>query len=79
MATAKRKSEPTLVTDLRTAIRESGLTVAEIERRSGVDHASLSRFLRGQRSLGLPLAGRICELLGLRLCRTEEKVKPKKK
>lgn len=57
-----------LVDQLRQAIQKSGLTLNEIERRCGVSHAALSRFMRGERSLTLPVVAKLCQVLGLRLC-----------
>jgi len=57
---------------LRAALVETGLSMNEIARRSGVSQPTLSRFLRGERSLTLPVAARLCAMLGLRLC-TEER------
>jgi transcriptional regulator with XRE-family HTH domain len=57
----------TLVEQLQGAIRASGLTLNELERRCGVSHAVLSRFLTGKRTLTLPLAAKVCETLGLEL------------
>lgn len=59
--------ESDLISQLRRAIQESGLALAEIARRTNVDHSRLSRFVRGERTLTLPGAAKICELLGLRL------------
>jgi transcriptional regulator with XRE-family HTH domain len=63
-----------LVDQLRQAIEKSGHTLNEIERRCGVSHAALSRFLRGERSLTLPIAAKLCSMLGLRLCAGEKPV-----
>jgi transcriptional regulator with XRE-family HTH domain len=56
-----------LAVQLRQAITDSGLSLNEMERRSKVNHAVLSRFMRGQRTLTLPIASRLCGALGLRL------------
>jgi transcriptional regulator with XRE-family HTH domain len=58
-----------LVAQLRQAIRESGLSLNEIGRRTGVSQGQLSRFLRGDRTLTLPAAARVCVYFGLELCR----------
>ncbi len=52
---------------LRKAIRESGQTLNQIGRSSGVGADRLSRFLRGQRDLTLTGAEKICDALGLQL------------
>jgi hypothetical protein len=53
---------------LRQAIRTCGVSVYRLSQDSGVDRSQLSRFLRGQRDLGLTAAEKICRVLGLRLC-----------
>jgi len=60
-----------LVAQLRQAIRESGLSLNEIGRRTGVSEGQLSRFLRGDRTLTLPAAARVCVCFGLELCRRD--------
>jgi transcriptional regulator with XRE-family HTH domain len=67
-----KRGPASLVEELRQAVQGSGLSLNEIERRCGVSHAVLSRFLRGERTLTLPLAAKLCEALGLHLCRHEE-------
>lgn len=52
---------------LRAAIQVSGLSLGELERRAGVDRASLSRFLRGERGLTLDTVDLLAPVLGLRL------------
>lgn len=52
---------------LREAIRQSGLSLNEIEKRSGVDHGALSRFLNANRTLTLPAVDKLAETLGLEL------------
>jgi transcriptional regulator with XRE-family HTH domain len=63
---------------LRDAVNQSGLSLNEIERRCGVSHTALSRFVRGERSLTLPVAGKLCQLLGLDLTEAAPK-KPRKR
>jgi transcriptional regulator with XRE-family HTH domain len=58
---------------LRTAIRDSGFSLAELGRRSGVDHSRLSRFLRGERDINLAAAETLCGILGLQLVATAPK------
>lgn len=52
---------------LRRSIVASGLSSAELARRSGVDLAQVLRFVSGERDIRLETAGRICEALGLNL------------
>lgn len=56
-----------LADQLRRAVKESGITVYELSRRSEVHRSQLSRFLRGQRDLGLTMADKLCRVLGLTL------------
>lgn len=52
---------------LRKAIAASGMAHIAIERATGVKRASIMRFLRGERSLRLDLAGRLAAYFGLEL------------
>lgn len=61
-----------MVRQIRQAIRSSRMSLAELERRTGVDRSRLSRFLRGERSMTLKAAALICEALGLRLRRSQD-------
>jgi transcriptional regulator with XRE-family HTH domain len=61
---------------IKKAIKESGMIPFEIATRAGVEPASLSRFMHGKRSLGLPAAEKLCDLLGLELRQIR---KPKRK
>jgi transcriptional regulator with XRE-family HTH domain len=74
----KREREPQMIVQLRTAIRDSGLSVSEIGRRSKVSQPQLSRFISGERTLTLPAAARLCEALGLRLV-GPKRVRPRTK
>jgi transcriptional regulator with XRE-family HTH domain len=76
-----------LVAELRKAVEESGLSMTELARISGVDRSQISRFVRGERLLALDAASKLCEALGLRITRpapaaekslAKKKPKPKK-
>ena len=56
-----------MVTIIRQAIEDSGLTLLELGKRAGVHHSALGRFLSGERTLTLPAAAKVCEALGLKL------------
>ena len=56
---------------LRRAIRESGLALLRIAADTGVERASISRFVRGERSLRLDMADKLAAYFGLKLTRTE--------
>jgi transcriptional regulator with XRE-family HTH domain len=53
---------------LRAALEQTGLSHHELARRSGVSQPILSRFIRGERTLTLPIVNKLCEMLGLKLC-----------
>ena len=54
------------ITDvLRQAILDSGLPLLRIEQDTGVQRASISRFVRGERSLRLDMADRLAVYFGL--------------
>jgi len=63
----KRKKRPTLTEALRAAIDESGVTRYRIAKETGLQEASLSRFMSGETSLRLDKADAIAEYLGLEL------------
>jgi len=64
-------SEGTLVNDLKAAILDSGQTTYAIGKASGVSPGMIDRFIRGERDLRLTTAGKLCEVLNLRLMRVE--------
>jgi plasmid maintenance system antidote protein VapI len=62
------------ITDvLRRAILDSGLPLLRISRETGVQRASLSRFVRGKNSLRLDVADKLAKYFELRLMTTEQK------
>lgn len=61
------EGERGVVEQLREAIRQSGESLNHLGKRSGVDSARLSRFMRGQRGLTLTAAEKLCDALGLLL------------
>jgi plasmid maintenance system antidote protein VapI len=52
---------------LKKAIADSGMAHIAIERATGVQRASIVRFLRGQQSLRLDLADKLALFFGLEL------------
>ncbi len=52
---------------LRRAVLESGMSRYEIAKISGVSEAQLSFFVNGKRTLTLPVAAKLAEVLGLEL------------
>ena len=61
------KKTPGLTDDLRTAIRETGLTHYRIGKDAGIAPDIIGRFVRGERDLRLETASKICDVLGLKL------------
>lgn len=58
---------------LREAIRESGKTLGELQRDTGIAKGTLSRFVRGGLDgITLNTAERICRAVGLELKKTED-------
>jgi plasmid maintenance system antidote protein VapI len=57
----------TISETLRQAVRDSGLPLQQIAEAAGVERASLSRFIRGQRTLRLDMADRLAAYFGLQL------------
>lgn len=57
---------------LRDAILSSGRSLNQLGQAAGVNDAQLSRFMRGERTLTLETVGRLCQVLGLRFCPTED-------
>ena len=52
---------------LRQAILDSGLPLLQLAERTGIERASLSRFLAGKRSLRLDMADKLAVYFGLKL------------
>lgn len=61
------KKHRTLTDVLRAAIRESGVPLLTIEQQTGVQRASLSRFVRGNQSLRLDVADKLAAYFNLEL------------
>jgi plasmid maintenance system antidote protein VapI len=57
----------TITKVLRQAVLNSGLPLQQIAERAGVERASLSRFVRGERTLRLDMADRLAAYFGLQL------------
>jgi transcriptional regulator with XRE-family HTH domain len=52
---------------LRAAIRSAGESLYQLGRRAEVDPGSISRFLAGERDIGISIVDRLCESLKLKL------------
>jgi plasmid maintenance system antidote protein VapI len=60
---------------LREAILDSGLPLLTIATETGVERASISRFVRGKNSLRLDIADKLADYFGLALTPTRKKPK----
>jgi transcriptional regulator with XRE-family HTH domain len=72
MAPQHRKVHPgkgrlTIIDQLRRATAGCGESQSEIARQTGIDRAMLNQFIRGERSLSLESAAKLCQYLGLAL------------
>jgi plasmid maintenance system antidote protein VapI len=70
MKTSKRqpaREDSPLIGVLKETIRDCGLPMSELAKRTGVSHPQLSRFVRGERTLTLPAAERLVQFFRLRL------------
>ena len=70
--------QPTMTEMLRQAILDSGLPLLRLAEETGVERASLSRFVAGKRSLRLDMADKLAAYFGLTLTPTEKKHATKK-
>lgn len=66
---ARPKEELHLIAELKEAIRDSGLSLNEIARQTGVSDPQLSRFMRGERSLTLGSAAKLFDFFELKVQR----------
>jgi hypothetical protein len=62
----------TLSDQLRQAIRDSELTRYSISESTGIDQATLCRFLQGTRGMSLDSVDRLAECLGLEIKKSKD-------
>ena len=74
MINMARRSRKLLIDQIRRAVLDAGMTRYEISKQTGIDKASLSRFVHGERGLSNEAINLIGELLDL-----EIRVRKKKK
>ena len=60
---------------LRRAIRESGMTRYAISVRTGIDQATLSKFVKGERGLSLSAIDKLMDDLGLEITPRKRKAR----
>jgi plasmid maintenance system antidote protein VapI len=64
---AKKEAPPTVTEQLKEAIRNSGQSLNQLSKASGVGSDRLSRFMTGKRGLTGEAIDKLCSALGLRL------------
>ena len=67
MAHMNNVSALSLSDELRRAILESGMSFQALGQATGVERGSISRFVRGERSLRLDMADKLAAFFGLSL------------
>jgi hypothetical protein len=70
---------PTIQTELRIAIKESGLSHYQLAKSAGITPAILDRFMRGERDMRLGTAAKLADVLGLKLVSTKSKASTTKR
>ena len=66
------ETENPIADALRQAVRDSGLSLQKLAEATGVERASLSRFVRGERTLRLDMADRLAVYFGFKLTKPTE-------
>ena len=64
----KKKQRLSLSDELRQAVERSGLSRYSIWQQTGIDQGSLSKFMDGERGLGMESIDKLADLLGLHIC-----------
>jgi len=70
MAKKPRAEAPGLIARLKDAIRGCGLSLNKLAKEADISNDQLSRFMRDERTLTLPIAEKVCQALGLDLLPT---------
>ena len=69
----KKQQRASLSDELRQAIERSGLSRYSIWQQTGIYQGSLSKFMDGERGLGLESIDKLADLLGLHICTADAK------
>lgn len=72
-----KKKQMSLSDELRQAVERSGLSRYSIWQQTGIDQGSLSKFMDGERGLGLESIDKLAELLGLHIVAKPQPRRPK--
>jgi plasmid maintenance system antidote protein VapI len=74
---AGREKGPTVTEILKQAIQDSGLPLSKLAEEAEVPIPSLTRFMRGERSLTLKVAEKLIAVVGIRVLPPDGKAKGK--
>jgi hypothetical protein len=69
----KKGNRKPLSDELREAVERSGLSRYSIWQQTGIDQGSLSKFMDGERGLGMESIDKLADLLGLHICAADAK------
>ncbi len=69
MPPRRQGNPPDLVEQIRQAIIDSGQSLNELSRLTGVHVSRISRFVRGERSIDVAAASALCQALGYGLAK----------
>lgn len=72
-----RKTKHNLTDQLRQAVADSGRTLGELARNTGIDKSALSRFVNGERGLSMEALNAIGDYLSLRIVADKPRAKKK--
>lgn len=73
----KKTQRLSLSDELRQAIERSGVSRYSIWQQTGIDQGSLSKFMDGERGLGMESIDKLADLLGLHIVAQPESHRPK--
>jgi hypothetical protein len=73
----KKKQRLSLSDELRQSIERSGVSRYSIWQQTGIDQGSLSKFMDGERGLGIESIDKLADLLGLHIVAKPEPRRPK--
>jgi DNA transposition AAA+ family ATPase len=73
----KKGNRKPLSDELREAVERSGLSRYSIWQQTGIDQGSLSKFMDGERGLGMESIDKLADLLGLHIVAKPEPRRPK--
>ena len=73
----KKKQRLSLSDELRQAVERSGVSRYSIWQQTGIDQGSLSKFMDGERGLGMESIDKLADLLGLHIVAKPEERRPK--